>query len=88
MVKIKIKLLIVSHNLSEFFGQRHILLYLFTNTLLKFHSMGSEIMINDTENNKQLFLFEKFVINKALFDQSLNEYLWLKRNSLPGSNFQ
>ncbi len=40
----------------------------------KFHSMGSEFMINDDENHNIFFNFEKFIINKALFDQSLNEY--------------
>jgi hypothetical protein len=36
--------------------------------------MGSEFMINDGENDKLFFNFEKFILNKALFDQSLNEY--------------
>jgi hypothetical protein len=35
--------------------------------------MGSGT-IHDDEND--LFNFEKFGKNKALFDQSLNEYLW------------
>ncbi len=30
------------------------------------------------------FNVEKFVKNEALFVQSLNKYLWLKMNSLPG----
>ncbi len=29
-----------------------------------------------------------FVKIEALFDQSLNKYLWYKMNSLPGSNIQ
>ncbi len=33
-----------------------------------------------------LFNFEKFVINKALLNQSLTKYLQLKANSVPGSN--
>jgi hypothetical protein len=39
--------------------------------------MGSEFTINDDENDKNyLFKIEKFIINKALFDQSVNKYLW------------
>ncbi len=34
------------------------------------------------------FHFEKFVINEALFDQSLNEYFYQKTNSWPDSNIQ
>jgi hypothetical protein len=47
--------------------------------------MGSEFVINDDENS---FNFEKFIINEALFDQSLNEYLLPKTNILLGSNIQ
>jgi hypothetical protein len=39
--------------------------------------MGSEIMINNDENDKLFFNFEKFIINKAPFDQSLNEFLMI-----------
>ncbi len=34
-----------------------------------------------------LFNVEKFVKNEALFVQSLNEYFWLKMNSLPGKKW-
>ncbi len=33
-----------------------------------------------------LFNFEIFVINEALFNQSLNKYYGKKTNGLPGSN--
>jgi hypothetical protein len=38
--------------------------------------MGQELTINVDENDELFINFEKFVINEALFDQSLNEYLW------------
>jgi hypothetical protein len=37
---------------------------------------------------KNLFDFEKFIINEALFDQYVNKYLHSKTNSLLGSNIQ
>ncbi len=40
--------------------------------------MGSEFTKNDEENYKLFFYLENFVINEALFDQSLNEYSWQK----------
>ncbi len=51
----KIKLSLISHNLLSFLGQHFILLYLFANTLFKFHSMGLETMLNDAEKN-ELFI--------------------------------
>jgi hypothetical protein len=37
--------------------------------------MGSEFTVNDDEIINYSFNFEKFITNKALFDQSLNIYL-------------
>jgi hypothetical protein len=38
--------------------------------------MGSVFVINDDENDKGFAYFEIFEIIKALFDRSLNKYLW------------
>jgi hypothetical protein len=70
----KIELFIISHNLLEFLSEHCILPYLFANTLFKFNSIGSEIMINDAEILYLLQNLENFVIN-TIFDQSLKEYL-------------
>ncbi len=48
--------------------------------------MGSEFTINDDENDKQFVSFWKVILNKAIFDQSLNEFLRYNMNSLLGSN--
>jgi hypothetical protein len=41
-----------------------------------FCSMVSVFTINDDENDRLFVEFLKIWKNKALFDKSLNEYLW------------
>ncbi len=63
-------------NFSQFLRQHHILPYLLAIIPSQFHSIGSEFTINYIENDKLFVKFKKFIINEALFDQSLHEYLW------------
>jgi hypothetical protein len=70
------ELFIISHNLSYFLGQHHFLPYLFANIPFKFCLKGSEFTKMMMKIINYPLNFEKFVINEALFNQSLNKYLW------------
>ncbi len=56
------------------FSVNILICFIYSQIDFKFHSIGAEFTINNDKNDK-LFNFEKFPINNARFQQSLNEYL-------------
>jgi hypothetical protein len=85
ILKSEIELFKFFQKLSKFLGQRHILLYLFANIPIKFGSICSLFMVNNSQKSLTicfiLFSFEKIWEIKALFDrivsfinQCINEY--------------
>ncbi len=86
--KTKIELFEISYNLLQFISQHQILPYFFAKTMFKFHSMGSEIMINDAENAKVFAKFFKINTKWCTIWPISKQILMVKKtNSLPGSNF-